>query len=92
MIISQFENATVVQNWNADGQRRDGSVIDPTPFVGSIPMSGPHDGAVQELREDHPWLAYHRDADGRLGGSVRADLDRWSRSSSVARAALSVRG
>jgi len=66
LLVSQYEHATVVQKWDITNQRPDGSVIDMKPFVGAIPMSGNHDGAIQELREDHPWLAYHRNAEGQI--------------------------
>ena len=66
LLISQFENATVVQEWDTTNHRRDGSVINTKPYVGPISMSSTHGGVIQELREDHPWLAYHREADGQI--------------------------
>jgi len=66
ILVSRFENAIVVQNWDTDNHRLDGTVIDPEPFIGQIPMSGTHDGAIREYRQDHPWMAYHRDDDGRI--------------------------
>ena len=33
-------------------------------------MSGSHEGLIQELREDHPWLAYHRDTEGQISWYV----------------------
>jgi hypothetical protein len=66
LLVSQFEHATVVQKWDINNQHPDGSVINTKPFTGSIPMSGSHDGTIQELRDDHPWLAYHRDTEGRI--------------------------
>jgi len=66
LMVSQFENATVVQKWDMTNQHPDGSVINRQPYYGAIPMSGSHEGMIQELREDHPWLAYHRDADGQI--------------------------
>jgi hypothetical protein len=59
LVISQFEHATIVQNWDTTNHRLDGTVIDSTPWTGSVPMSGPHEGQIRELREDCPWLAYH---------------------------------
>jgi hypothetical protein len=73
VIISQFERATVVQNWDTANHRLDGSVIDPQPFVGSIPMHGDHQGLIQELRKDHPWLAYRRAEGGIVLEGVRVD-------------------
>ena len=66
LLVSRFENATVAQNWDTSNHRLDGSIIDPAPFVGSIAMSGTHDGVIREFRDDHPWLAYHRDDDGQV--------------------------
>ena len=60
MVVSQFENATVVQNWDTANHRLDGSVLDPTPWRGTVGLHGDHQGQIRELREDHPWLAYHR--------------------------------
>src|SRR5439155_17431728 len=65
VITSQFEQATVVQNWDTTNHRLDGSLIDSTPWTGSVPLAGAHSGQIRELREDHPWLAYHR-AEGQL--------------------------
>lgn len=61
VVVSAFENATVVQNWDTGNHRRDGTVIDGGPWTGSVRLHGPHIGLIEELREDHPWLAYHQD-------------------------------
>jgi hypothetical protein len=57
--ISRYTRATVVQNWDTRNQRRDGSLLDPKPWTGEVRVAGPNTGQVWELREDHPWLAYH---------------------------------
>ena len=71
VFVSRFANATVVQNWDTANHRPDGSVIDETPWTGTVAQEGRHGGAVRELRQDHVWLAYHREGGRTVLESVK---------------------
>lgn len=61
VLVSQFEHATIVQNWDTSKHRRDGSLLDDRPWTGHVVVEGSHRGGFREMREDHLWLAYHRE-------------------------------
>jgi len=71
LFMSRFENATVVQNWDTSNHRPDGSVINKTPWTGRVPLAGSDSGAIREMREDHIWLAYHREGGQTVLESVK---------------------
>src|SRR5207245_3441831 len=73
IVVSRFENATVVQNWDTHNHRIECSVIDPKPWIGSVRIAGPQAGQTWELREDHPWLAYHEQNGNTVLEAVRLD-------------------
>lgn len=70
VFVSQFENATIVQDWDTDNHRLDGSVIKEKTWTGHVPVEGKHLGGYREMREDHVWLAYHRDGNRTILESV----------------------
>ena len=59
LVVSRFQRAAVVQNWDPRNHRYDGSIIDAAPWTGSIRLPGADRCQIRELRQDHPWLAYH---------------------------------
>lgn len=61
LVISRFEKAVVVQNWDPRNHRYDGSILDPRPWRGRVRLPGTAPSQIRELRQDHPWLAYHRE-------------------------------
>ena len=73
VVISQFENAVVVQNWDSRNQRYDGSVIDPKPWFGTVRIAGTTRCQIRELRQDHPWLAYHLKGEETVLEGIRLD-------------------
>ncbi len=64
VMVSQFEHATVAQHYNSANLTPAGDVIDPAPWHGYVPLHGELNNQVREMREEHPWLAYHTDENG----------------------------
>jgi len=62
VMISWFENATIVQNWDSRNHNPDGSPLDKTPWTGHVDLANGCPGGIYEVRGDHPWLAYHYSA------------------------------
>ena len=58
VVVSQFEQSTVVQNYDSRNLDSAGRVIDPAAWSGHVPLNGTHRGQIRELRGDFPWLAY----------------------------------
>ena len=74
--LSRFANAVVAQNWDPLNHRYDSTVIDPTPWIGSVSLPGTGRAHIRELRQDHPWLAYHlEECDTVLEGVLLAPLE-----------------
>lgn len=73
VVVSTFENAVVAQHWNSRNLRYDGTVIDKTPWVGTLRMPGPASCQIRELRRDHPWLAYHAEGAETVLEGIRLD-------------------
>jgi hypothetical protein len=60
ILISQFENASVAQNYDSTNQDHTGQLLDQTSWHGNVALNDHRPSQIRELREDHPWLAYHQ--------------------------------
>jgi hypothetical protein len=63
VILSRFENATVVQNWDTANHGIDGKPLDYAPWTGHVDLMDTASGGIFEIRGDQPWLAYHNEGD-----------------------------
>ena len=64
IVVSQFENAIVVQNWRPEVEDLARQRVGEKDWIGRVAMKdGSWTGQLREMRRDMPWLAYTRNGD-----------------------------